>query len=212
LHLNLPRRTGRVTLTTALLVLLLTAGCSNGAVEEQTNPTSLQELPMVALNVPGVTVSEVVAAPDAPLADNDLVIGLSVGTIPRAYALRAFRPPGTFSLEDVHRPEIASQLGVHVVNDILGATPVTVTYCNRTHCTRVLTDPQRHDRLDVGLGGWRNGHMQLLINGEQVSQWSPELPLADLDHAVFTWKEWRDLHPDTDVYVGNLTLEGKTSP
>src|SRR5215831_3567798 len=67
----------------------------------------------------------VLKATAAKLKPEETVIGVEVGGRARAYRLAA--------LEDHRR---------HLVNDLVGGVPVSVAYCNMSHCVRVYTDPQ----------------------------------------------------------------------
>src|SRR5215472_8987706 len=58
--------------------------------------------------------------------ENTPVIGVSIGNQHRAYALQA-----------------VFQQDSHVINDWLGAAPVSVTYCDLCDCVRVFTAPDR---------------------------------------------------------------------
>src|SRR5438105_7303951 len=87
--------------------------------------------------VPGIDRPAAVPADEADLDANTEVIGVVVGGKARAYVLAALRGP-------MH----------HVVNDVLGADPVTVTYSDRADCVRVFTGPAAGRPLDFGLGGW----------------------------------------------------------
>jgi hypothetical protein len=84
---------------------------------------------------------------------------------------------------------------------MIGDTPVTVTHCDLTECTRVLTDATAPSPLGIGVWGWKNGDMQLLINGQRIPHRSRRLPLEELPHVVVPWEDWRYLYPDTDVYT-----------
>jgi hypothetical protein len=185
-----------------LSLALISTGCGTEDRIGDESAVRNEAPPPIEVVADGVRSPRVVAAADADLDDDAIVIGVTVGDTHRAYWLGAFRPPSDFSLERIQEPDMAAKLGVHVVNDIVGETPVTVTYCNRTHCSRVLTESDRSEPLDVGVGGWREGNMLLLIDGERVPQFSIQMPLGDLDHQIATWKEWRDKYPTTDVYVG----------
>ena len=57
--------------------------------------------------------------------DNDEVIGVVINGQPRAYWLKALKYPPW-----------------HIVNDVVVGVPVSVTYCDRTDCTRVYTNSQ----------------------------------------------------------------------
>jgi len=134
-------------------------------------------------------------AKDARLRPDELVIGVQVGEQARAYRLAAFDYPSG-----------------HLVNDLIGRVPVSVAYCNLTHCVRVYTDPRRSAPLDAKVAGLFNGHMVMNLGGVLYFQDSglpvepaenpPPIPYNVLTPTVTTWKEWTRLHPETDIVVG----------
>jgi hypothetical protein len=141
-------------------------------------------------------------AASAGLADDAAVIGVSAGGKHRAYLVRAFA--GTMH---------------HVVNDLLGDRPVSVTYCDRTRCTRVFAGARRGDPLDIFLGGFYRDDMMIRTgsggmyhhsSGEPINAVSPPFPYPTYAHEVTTWKKWRTAHPDTDVYTGEPAARVKT--
>lgn len=121
-------------------------------------------------------------ADSAELADDTPVVGVAVGGQARAYVLKYLEYPD------------------HVYNDELGGTPVTVTYCEKTTCARVLL---RDVKDNVMLGGWSGTNMMLFVNGEYWDHASPDLPLQDHPFTRTTWGSWRQEHPHTDVYAGD---------
>ena len=165
--------------------------------------------PPFAFDVDGIEQPSVVEAEDADVPDGALVVGVRTGAMARAYLVSAFemrpldgvtfqlKPDGSVDL----KPEQAAVLARHVVNDVVGEQPVTVTYCELQECTRVLTAPKEDKALEVGVGGWNDG-LVLVIDGQRVPQRSPDMPLEDMPFEVTTWKEWLEDHPETDVYIG----------
>jgi hypothetical protein len=101
-----------------------------------------------------------------------------------------------------------------IANDLLGAVPVTVTYCDVSDCVRVFSGPGQGRRLRVALGGWdrRRPKSMLLRIGSDMYWQDTGQPLEDETTAAFpyrtldfvrtTWREWREAHPDTDAYIG----------
>jgi hypothetical protein len=141
-------------------------------------------------------------APPAPpdpvthtLRDDTEVIGVSVDGRHRAYVLDALRP--------------AAQ---HVYNDLLGDTPVTVTYCDLAECVRVFTGPERKRRLELAVGGSHPSGQRRMVLWFRAGLYEQEtgqlvrgttagrLPLDELKYLRTTWGEWKRRHPDTDVY------------
>src|SRR5262249_40992062 len=112
----------------------------------------------------------------------------------------------------------------HVVNDLLGGKPITVTYCDVTDCLAVFIDPDSKGPLGIAVGGWLGkrergryiGSLLLLVGSSRYRQDTGQ-PLANRDDESFpyirkdfvrtTWNEWREAHPDTDVYVGEISSE-----
>jgi Protein of unknown function (DUF3179) len=143
--------------------------------------------------MPGIPTPPTAEAADAPLDDTAEVIGVSAGGKHRAYVVRAFEP-----------------MACHVVNDLLGDVPVTVTYCNRCDCAHVFTCDQPGVALDVVLGAWVDGRMVLRWkdvffmqqSGQPMGIEEADAVLPTYPHERTTWKAWRTAHPDTDVYLG----------
>jgi len=143
----------------------------------------------------GITRPPALGADEAGLDPNEEVIGVAVGGKARAYRLRAFLDPSS-----------------HIVNDLIEQTPVSVAYCDISDCTRVYTGPKGGGPLDIAQAGLRDGDMVVKIGGVPISHKSgtPIDPTAGPPSARYellpttrmTWGEWRRLHPDTDVYVG----------
>jgi Protein of unknown function (DUF3179) len=145
--------------------------------------------------MPGLRNPSALPAAAAKIADADDVIGVVVNGKPRAYWLQALRYPPW-----------------HIVNDVVVGVPVSVTFCDRTNCTRVYTDRQSSAPLDVNIGGLYGKEMVVKIGGLlyfqesgkpfEAGEGAPSLPYADLPWERTTWKEWRQRHPETDVFIG----------
>jgi hypothetical protein len=143
---------------------------------------------------PGITKPLTVPASKAGLPDDEPIIGVEMNGQYRAYLLSAMR--GTTS---------------HVVNDVIGLAPVTVTYCDLANCARGFTSKNRSKPLDISTAGLFNGNLLLRTDGEMFSQPTGEglrkdgatfKPFDDHPLVRTTWKAWRDEHPKTDVYLG----------
>jgi Protein of unknown function (DUF3179) len=134
-------------------------------------------------------------APASKIADGDEVIGIVVNGKPRAYWLKALKYPPW-----------------HIVNDVVDEIPVSVTFCDRTNCTRVYTDRQGSTPLDVNLGGLYGKEMVVKIGGVLYyqesgkpfdrSQSATSLPYADHPWERTTWRDWKERHPETDIFIG----------
>jgi hypothetical protein len=183
---------------TILILLLLIGGAAVGIVWSMRH------------NEPEDPRQEVSRAPNrfamySGLRDNAEVIGVSAAGRHRAYLLQTFL-----------------QADSHVYNDLLGAVPLTVTYCDLADCARVFTAPGPAQPLDVAVGGWDGvHHRKMLLRVGSIRYWqetglplakagSP-FPYAGMKFVRTTWGHWRKDHPDTDVYVGTLP-GGPTDP
>jgi hypothetical protein len=155
----------------------------------------------VLVDLPGVRLPAALPADQAPLRDEAPVVGVEVGGQCRAYALAAFAPAGR-------------GYGRHVVNDLIGTTPITVTFCDRTECARVFIGPEGGTPLDIGVGGWtgdgERGAMLLKVGDARYYQATgrplgggENIPYAEAQFLWTTWGQWREAHPDTAVYVGD---------
>ena len=143
------------------------------------------------LDAEGITNPNLVPASESGLRDTDLVIGVVAFGEARAYLKRAL----------AYYPER------HIVNDKFGDVSVTVTHCDVTSCTRVLTNGKEGDSVNVRCGGWSDKKgMSLLVDELEYSQLSKDVPLQDVSHVVTTWKEWRTLHPKSMVYLGAVFI------
>jgi hypothetical protein len=100
----------------------------------------------------------------------------------------------------------------HLVNDLIGAVPVSVAYCNLTNCVRVYTEAGRSAPLDIEVSGSLNDEMILKLAGSLFYHKSgaallpgsrpSSIPYDLLTPTVTTWKDWLEQHPESDVYVG----------
>ena len=142
------------------------------------------------------------AANEAKLQPDEMVIGVEVGGKAQAYRLAAF--------------ELKSG---YLVNDLLGGVPVSVAYCDKSECLRVYSDPRGSEPLDLKVAGVLNnemivrhgGTMYFHKSGKEVEpgDGSPTLPFALINPTVTTWKEWTAKHPDTSVYIGERAVVPK---
>lgn len=151
-------------------------------------------------DLPGFAVPPIRAAADAGLAADDEIIGVLVGGRSRAYLVRALVFPW------------------HVVNDVIGGQAVSVTYCDRARCMRVFTKESANKPLQLDIAGQMESGLILRIGNVEYSQKTGEnltspkdapLPYSDMQFARTTWRQWREAHPDTDVYIGDLPPQRK---
>jgi len=140
----------------------------------------------------GIVRPRTVAASIATLPDQEIVIGVSVHGKARAYRRAAFVP-----------------ILDHVVNDVVDAVPVSVTFCDQTGCTRVFTDDGT-EPLELMTAAFVDG-LVLKAHGRLYRQDTGAaadhvddnpLPYQTLAFEETTWGQWRAEHPDTDVYLG----------
>jgi hypothetical protein len=157
------------------------------------------------ITLPGIECPPAVPAAGASTADDEPVIGVTAGGHSRAYLVRAMEGPTS-----------------HVVNDVLGGVPVSVTHCDIHHCTRAFTADSPGVPLSLAQGGLRDRGMVLRSGGYTYRQDSgaafepdgPPFPYASFPVEESTWGAWRKAHPDTDLYTGPLALsaDGESPP
>ncbi len=100
-----------------------------------------------------------------------------------------------------------AQTAVHIVNVVVGGTPVSITYCDELQCTRVLrgSDDAQAEPLPLSVGGWSPVKGLLLkYEGKRYEQTSKELPLQDFEFEMTTLGEWLGRHPNTLIFDGTL--------
>jgi hypothetical protein len=155
---------------------------------------------------PGVRLPPTRTVAEATLQDGDEVIGICAGGRERAYFIRAMGA-------------VIGGPKRHVVNDLLGGHAVSITWCDRTGCSRAFTGGPAREPLELGVGGWLKGGLALRVGDADYSQETgeclsdpggPPIPYTELRHERTTWKAWRQAHPNTDVYVGDQPREQAT--
>src|SRR5262249_11679267 len=142
----------------------------------------------------GVVRPPTVPAGLSGLRDDEEVIGVEVGGRARAYRLEALKDKSG-----------------HLVNDVVGGVPVSVAYCDLRDCTRAYTSRRVAGPLPLTLEGLRDGEMVLKANGVlyfhqtgapvDVVHGGTAFPFDDLPWTRTTWKNWKQRHPETEVYV-----------
>lgn len=148
---------------------------------------------------PGIANPVFVPANDGRLSADLPVIGIVVEGRSFAYSIPALSMPA--NLESVTSMyELARR---HVVNQLIDDMAVTVTYCDLSHCARVLAKDEQERPLEVGIGGVFGKELILCWNGKQYTQSSVDIPLQDHPFQRTTWGEWFAQHPDTQVYLGD---------
>jgi hypothetical protein len=142
----------------------------------------------IPMDVSGVNDPHFVSAVESGIKDEDIVIGVVAFGESRAYLRSAFNFNGSPA--------------PHIVNDKFGSIPVSITHCDRTRCTRVLTSDTQSS-IKIRCGGWLDvQEMALIVGDKTYPQSSQEVPLQDLPFVVTTWKDWVAAQPKTQVYVG----------
>jgi len=143
--------------------------------------TSMQSTPFVWA---GVKEPKAFTVDEVDLPDHLQVLGITVGTAARAYALKDL-----------------SHMTKHVVNDLLENSAVTVTYCNRTDVARVFSNGESTRPIELSIGGWQGKDMLIMLDGKFFLHEAKDVPLKDYPFQRVTWAEWKRLHPETTIYV-----------
>jgi hypothetical protein len=150
-------------------------------------------VPPIQFDAPGIQQPPALPASEAALDDADPVIGVTAAGHSRAYSV----------------PSLSRGPASHIVNDVLGGVPVTVTRCDATGCTRVFTAEAGGQALKLAQGGFQGG-MVLKLAGRSYRQdtgapvdggGGAGLPYRRLPAEETTWGEWRRSHPGTDLSV-----------
>jgi Protein of unknown function (DUF3179) len=200
-------RPGEKTTVVLVISFLIALGASFGLISITTPPPNRASAPPYGPQSstpfiwPGKTRPPTVSAAAADLPDDEPVLGVLANGKARAYRRQAF-----------------AGIVNHVVNDVVGETPVTVTHCDRSGCSRVFTGDGK-DPLPFKTGGFLDG-MLIYIDGVFYDQSTGEamndpsarqIPYQHLGFEETTWGKWRAAHPNTDVYLGS-PAEGPTGP
>ena len=125
------------------------------------------------------------------MSDSDTVIGLEIDGDARAYPL--------FIL-----------VWHEIVNDTVGDTPVSVTYCPLCYTNQVFERIIDDNEVEFGTSGKLYNSNLLMYDRLTESYWSQALGLAVkgeltgkklnlVPFDVITWGDWKKLHPDTLV-------------
>jgi len=176
------------------VLLILGVGCSKPPRGRDPN-TPIR----TAWMAPPVMNPEMVKPSQSGLADDAPVVGVIVEGKARAYSLKAL-----------------SHSQRHVVNDLLGSIPVSIVYCDQQDCLRTYTSEDRDRPLSLRQMGYSSEEGLLIslgttiysqTTGTAMDPMKTPLPLKSIDSRRTTWKEWRDLHPNTEVYVGDPPIQ-----
>jgi|GEM_PF-2288156 len=152
------------------------------------------QVPMI-VDLPAISDPTFLTAAAAELNNDDLVIGVVAFGEAKAYLKSAF----------------GKGLTSHVVLDRFGATPVTITHCDLTSCTRVFSSTKENSLSDIHCGGWMaEQELALLVGNKRFAQSSNEIPFDDVPFVITTWDKWRVEHPHSPVYLGtHNAIHGK---
>jgi hypothetical protein len=129
------------------------------------------------------------------MSDSDTVIGLEINGEAKAYPI--------FIL-----------VWHEIVNDKVGDTPVSVTYCPLCYTNQVFERVINGQEIEFGTSGKLYNSNLLMYDRLTESYWSQALGMAvkgelsgyQLDLVPFdviTWGDWKKLHPDTLVLTTN---------
>ena len=125
------------------------------------------------------------------MSDSDTVIGLEINGETKAYPI--------FIL-----------VWHEIVNDTIGDTPVSVTYCPLCYTNQVFERIVNGEKVEFGTSGKLYNSNLLMYDRLTESYWSQALGLAVkgeltgyqlnlIPFDVITWGDWKTLHPDTLV-------------
>ena len=125
------------------------------------------------------------------MSDSDTVIGLEINGQAKAYPL--------FIL-----------VWHEIVNDVVGGTPVSVTYCPLCYTNQVFERVIDGQEVEFGTSGKLYNSNLLMYDRFTESYWSQALGMAVtgelsgyqlnlIPFDVITWGDWKKIHPDTLV-------------
>ena len=142
--------------------------------------------------IPSIDNPQFVKASEADfVSDDDVVIGLKINDETKAYPL---------SILVWHE----------IVNDNVGDTPVTVTYCPLCFTNQVFERTINGQEVEFGTSGKLYNSNLVMYDRLTESYWSQALgtaivgelagyELEKIPFDVITWKDWKTLHPESLV-------------
>ena len=142
--------------------------------------------------IPSIDDPKFVTAKEAQfVSDEDIVIGLSINGESKAYPL--------FIL-----------VWHEIVNDVIGDTPVAVTYCPLCYTNQVFDRTLDGTVVEFGTSGKLYNSNLVMYDRLTDSYWSQGLGIAitgelsgdmldTIPFDVITWRDWKEVHPDTLV-------------
>ena len=120
------------------------------------------------------------------------VIGIVIDGHPRAYVLQSF----------VYKPGMTTiGPGVHIVNDDLAGTPISVTYCDQADQIKVL-DREPEKLMKVYGFDAHSEEMVIEYDGKAFNQSHSGQEVREREYHRMKLRDWVDLHPETELYVG----------
>ncbi len=143
--------------------------------------------------IPSIDTPKFISATEADklLQDGELVVGLNINGDIRAYPLQIL-------------------VWHEIINDIVGGTPVAVTYCPLCFTNQVFNRTVDGKPVEFGTSGKLYNSNLVMYDRTSDSLWSQALGQAivgkhaglKLDRIPFDlafWKEWKQLYPDSKV-------------
>lgn len=115
------------------------------------------------------------------------------------------------ALNGIHRAYPIKILNYHeIVNDVIGSTPVLISYCPLCGSGMAFLATHDDQRLVFGVSGLLYNNDVLLYDRQSQSLWSQIMSeaisgpmlgtrLTTLAVSHTTWRDWRDRHPDSQV-------------
>ena len=138
------------------------------------------------IEAPGIRVRKVYAAAEVRIPGDHFVTGVVINGQARAYLETGMAQPES-----------------HIAYDRIGGRDLAVAYCDKTGDSRVFCG-DRKTIESIRVGGWRNENMELLIGKDRFALDSAAIPLEEVEFKTLPWMEWKAMHPDTDLYLGDL--------
>jgi hypothetical protein len=144
------------------------------------------DLPRVDRPISGIERPPTRSAENAAIADDEQVIGVLVNGYARAYLISVMSPSPSH----------------HVVNDVLADQSISVTYCGLYKTCAVFSDAKSRP-LKIGIAGLSDEGMLIDVDGASYSHAGGKCPIPAWNYQIMSWKEWRTLHPNSDLYAGD---------
>jgi hypothetical protein len=148
------------------------------------------------IDLPGIIQPPTTRADEAQVGADEEIVGIVVNGRARAYRLKALLDPKQ-----------------HIINDLIDDLPLTVAHCDVSNCTRVYAGRRGEPPLDIAQAGLWNSDMIVKIKGFYYQHRNgapsggdtdiPPLPCRAYPFLRMSWKQWKEQHPQTDIYVGD---------